>query len=115
MKKMLEREVYLCDFCGEEYYTPNCTGGCDKVICHDCRKAHSIEYNCGVYHQGSRDGIYCLECHGRISEGKGTQYETDKLKAYQRIKNLTYEYKGWVSEFEVKRKEAEFELERLCK
>jgi len=108
MKKLIEKETTLCDFCGAETWGSTCNG-CSKDICYDCMGKHAVEYNHGVYFAGSGDGLYCHECDTAL-----TTSGDPKLQAYKAIKALRAEEKGWHEDFRIRAEKAEAHLKTFA-
>ncbi len=68
VKKIIQREESVCDYCGSDdcVYMP-CLG-CGKDACYDCAKTHHVKYEHAVNCSGSGDGCYCNECDEKLRE-----------------------------------------------
>jgi hypothetical protein len=111
MKTLIQKEVDLCDFCqiNETPYTHCLT--CGKGICYDCRNTNSVEMLSRVWGSSSNDGLYCRKCyHSNLISGGD-----ELFKAYLEIRRLLEEHKAWVRVFTPRMKEAEENVNRLCR
>lgn len=108
MKKTVTEERTFCDVCGQPAW--RACQKCGKDLCYDCRKTAAKEYQHGVYFSGSKDGLYCLECDAALM-----RQADPKHLAYRRIEALRNEAKGWGSDFEKRKKEAESALEAFIR
>lgn len=104
MKKVIRKEVTLCDACGRETYIAKCLG-CGVEHCYDCQKQLGVEYRHGVSFSGSGDGYFCLKCDANPPEKVRGLHST-----YQIIKRLRYEADGYYQYFDETSKEAEAHL-----
>lgn len=108
MKKVIEKEVQICDQCGKETYCHTCLH-CGIEHCWECRKLHGVEYTHGVNFSGSGGGYYCNPCNFKLlAEGSD-----DLHNAYVLITNLRQEQKRWYSNFRAHSDKAESEVKRL--
>ena len=107
MKKTVEVEMTICDFCGENDCHRKCRG-CGKDICFECMNTNAKRYNSLVYAMTSDDGIYCHECDiEKLEDG-------DKLHAaYRKIESLKNEASGFNIDFKKRSDKAEAELKSL--
>ena len=107
MKKIMEKEVTICDECGKEEYVEACLG-CGIEHCNKCRKKCGVEYEHAVHISGSGDGYFCHECdiHPPTNIRKLHQ-------AYLNIRKLREESEEWYVNFGKHQKEAEAALEAL--
>lgn len=104
MRKIVEKEVTFCDFCGAENYVEPCLK-CGKEACWECKKKPEVgvEYSHAVYFCGGGDGFYCRPCDLALSESQADA----KHNAYVAIRSLRDELKGWQVSFEKRQKIAE--------
>ncbi len=109
MKKLIEKEVTLCDRCGKETYCEQCLGGCGIEHCWECRRERGVEYTHTVHFSGSDDGYYCTLCNTKLSE----QGSDDLHNAYLTIADLRREVKKWSADFETRSDKAEALLKQL--
>jgi len=93
LKKILPKEVHICDGCGKEEYCHACIG-CGVEYCYDCRKKLMVEYKHSVYASGTGDGDFCLKCNSTPPPKV-----RDLLYAYYTIKNLKSEEDSWHKDF----------------
>ena len=110
MKKIIEKEVTICDCCKKENYLDKCLN-CGVEHCHNCQKTQGVIFNHAVNFSGSDDGYYCNQCNGELSRSK----QDPLYNAYNKIKMLRDEAKKFYSIFDKKRKIAEHELGNLIK
>jgi hypothetical protein len=94
MKKTVVREVSvkICDACGAEEgkcdYFSECIR-CGKHYCYQCRKRWVIEYKPGVYHSGTFDGSYCVDCdRAAFSEGDALNLAYREIMALREAADL---------------------------
>lgn len=107
MKKTVEKEVTICDFCEKDGAFYSCLK-CGKDICYECRKIQAVEYSHAVYFQGSGDGLYCIECDSIL------RIDGDPLhRAYQVIQSLRNERNGFYADFQKRQEAAEAHLKSL--
>lgn len=106
MKKIVEREITVCDCCGEEapFAAYHC-GSCGTEHCYKCADREGVRYPHAVHVSGSGDGYYCRDCDKKLL-GK------DELhNAYRAIKALRDESEGYWSEFKKRQAKAEKAVE----
>lgn len=108
MKKVISKEVILCDNCNKEDLLTPCLK-CGKVFCWECKKIMGIEYNHAVHSQGSDDGFYCHRCDSKLKQTKDDLVH----RAYLNIKALRDEYKTWLVDFNKRSKLAEEHLKSM--
>lgn len=87
MKKIVEREIDICDFCKETETTGSSAMclNCGKSSCYPCGQI--FEYSSGVHFGGTRNGRYCLPCKAELIANP-----TPLFAAYLEIANLRDEY-----------------------
>lgn len=108
MKKAVQVEVAVCDFCGtEQSWGCDACLRCGKHICYECKKTKAVEYTHGVHFSGSGDGAYCVTCNAAM-EANPDQLFT----AYQRIAALKAEARRFQHDFEARREAAEVALKK---
>lgn len=101
VKKIVQKEVSICDVCGKEAYVHTCLG-CGMDFCWDCSKKDGITYEHAVYFSGTGDGFFCHKCDANPPK------KIEKLhQAYRRIRVLREEQEIWYSDFELRMREAE--------
>ena len=108
MKKMIEKEVTLCDSCEKEAYLKVCIR-CGVEHCYECKKFKGIEYTNGVRFSGTGDGYYCNECDGILF----TKEHNDLHFAYVIIRNLKTESQLYYADFSKRSTAAEDILSNL--
>ena len=108
MKKIIKKEVQICDACQKETYAETCLN-CGVEHCWECRKEHGVEYTHALYFSGSGDGYYCNSCHNELSAKP-----TNKLfNAYSAIADLKQEGNKWQRDFKARSDKAEALLKEL--
>jgi len=107
MKKIVQKEVSICDHCGKEEYTEPCLR-CGIEHCWECRETQGIEYRHSVHFQGTGDGYYCRACDKYLKEHKDILHS-----AYLAIKKLKNEEKEFYDDFKKRVDEAEEHLQYL--
>ncbi len=107
MKKILSKEVHICDACGQEGYCYVCVG-CGVEYCYDCKKTLMADYHHGVCGISDIDGYFCLKCNSTPPPKV-----KDLLHAYFVIKNL--EQEGWSKDFQMRSKVAEETVKKIRK
>ncbi len=108
MKKIIQKEVILCDVCGAEVpYADTCLC-CGTEHCHSCARTHGKEYRHGVYMMGSGDGYYCNICEPVLTAGNDPL-----LLAYKHIGELRNEEAVFRAGFKLRCEEAEERIVRL--
>lgn len=109
MRKMIEVEAEFCDSCQKRAMVNTCMR-CGIEHCYDCKEKLGVSYDKAVYFRGTGDGYYCRPCNTTLLiEGP-----PDKLfNAYLAIQRLQFEYKGFIEDFDARKKAAEREVERL--
>ena len=108
MKKIVQKEVHVCDKCGKETYPDPCLG-CGTEVCYECQPKHGKNYRHSVYFQGSGDGFYCSPCDTKLTEG-GTDA---RHNAYCAVKSLKDELEAWHTDFKRRQEKAEDALKSL--
>ena len=107
MKKLMEKEVTLCDECGKEDYLTACLG-CGVEHCYECKKTCGVEYEHATHIFGSVDGYFCHECDTHPPT------KVKKLhQAYLNIRRLRERSEKWFENNRMQEKEAEAALEAL--
>lgn len=107
-RKQTIKEVTICDACGsDQCFRDNCLG-CGVEHCYECHKKLGVEYQHGVYLQGSGDGYYCNRC-----EANKDIIATPLHKAYATIRNIREQHDRFYIDFDNRRKAAEAELKRI--
>jgi len=111
MKRMVTEEKTFCDFCKEETAWDKCEL-CQKDICYDCKKTKGKEYSPLVYFDTSGH-FYCHPCDNIMTEqSKGINpQEIKRYKLLRVVESLRHEYRGFLKDFEKRKKEAEEKLE----
>ena len=84
MKKIIKKEMYVCDICtsSDSIYT-HCKE-CGKDFCYECRKDNTVEYPHSVHCTGSGDGTYCNQCDAKLKKSGNNEL----YNWYQKIKRL---------------------------
>ena len=108
MRKIVEKEITLCDSCEKESYLESCLR-CGVEHCYDCKKLKGIEYTHGVRFSGTGDGYYCNECDSILF----TKEHSELHSAYVRIKNLKTESRLFYADFDKRANTAEQTLSQL--
>lgn len=108
MKKIIEKEVQICDCCGKETYCDSCLR-CGLEHCWECRKECGVEYTHGVHFSGSGDGYYCTICNDELAK----QGPDNLYNCYVKIANLKKESKEWYLDFHARSDKAEARLKQL--
>jgi len=109
MKKIVEKEVNICDVCGKEDYCSSKCLICGFEACYDCKKTTMTEFNHAVHFSGSNDGDYCNKC---LSQPIPQKHEA-LLQAYRNIKVLRNESVAWNEDFKIRSEKAEARVEQL--
>lgn len=109
MKKVIEKQISVCDVClKEDVYVRACLN-CGKEMCWECQKKSGVEYSGSVYFSGSGDGFYCTDCNRELSSKANNPIHN----AYKHILRIKEEHKAWSDNFEERRKQAEQALRDL--
>ncbi len=109
MKKLIEKEVQVCDCCGKETHCEQCLGGCGLEHCKWCRRECGVGYTHAVHFSISDDGYYCALCNTKLSE----QGSDDLHNAYLAITDLRREAKRWSADFSARSDKTEALLKQL--
>ncbi len=103
MKKMVQIETTMCDFCeGDDNTFCRPCMGCGRDLCFDClsesepARAHGKCFSNNVY-CSTRSAAFCFTCLAVI--------EMPLLTAFRRVEALSAEHKAWCANFD-KRQEA---------
>lgn len=108
MKKIIEKEVQICDHCRKETYCDTCLN-CGVEHCWECRKTDGVEYTHAIYVSGSGDGYYCNSCNSELLQN----HSNDVFNAYLVIADLKQEAKRWNRDFKTRSDKAETLLKKL--
>ncbi|HEA69806.1 hypothetical protein LCGC14_1334740 [marine sediment metagenome] len=108
MKKIIEREIGVCDHCGSDNCVFDSCFKCGKDLCMDCRKTQGVMYNFAVHFRGD-DGYYCLSCDSKLRESKGDPVHN----AFVVIQLLRKESDSWHKDFRARSDRAEENLKIL--
>jgi len=110
MKRVIEKEVTICDKCNKETYVRKCLK-CGVEHCWDCRQTEGVEYTHSVWSSGSGDGYYCNKCDTELKKT-----HSDKLhSAYLTIEDLGIEYNSFIENYDKRAKTAESVIKELIK
>src|SRR5581483_7459337 len=66
MKKIVQKETTVCDFCDNDESVYGRCLGCGKHVC----EAHGVRYSLSGF-ENSRsyeDGVYCKECDAKLDD-----------------------------------------------
>lgn len=108
MRKIVSKEVTICDNCGKEGYVETCLR-CGVEYCWKCRKDLGVEYSHGVDFSGSGDGYYCASCDVYLRQHGGDSLHL----AYLEIQKLKREASGFYADFKIRQDEAEAKIKQL--
>jgi hypothetical protein len=122
MKRTVTKEIDICDICetNEAGYRSRCLA-CGKSYCYECSKAYAVQMSCGVFHEGSNDGCYCINCYTALEREvqKPVSGMFQDLKplflAYWQIKMLREEYNTFWMKFKPRQEAVERHLEMLLR
>jgi len=108
MKKIVQKEVQICDQCGKETYCEKCFK-CGVEHCYECRKKFGVKYTHAVYLSGSGDGYYCTDCNNLLLKNGNDPLHT----AYYNIFTLINESRGFYNDFKIRADKAEAVIKEL--
>lgn len=110
MRQTIQKEVTLCDVCGEEGYAEPCLK-CGKEVCWKCKKTQGVTYNAGVYFSGSGDGFYCHSCNETLILSRADELHN----AYTHIRALRNEAEAFGRDFKNRQERAEEAIRPLLR
>lgn len=111
MKKTIEKEIDVCDECGDEQHVYYKCKHCGIDHCWDCREEHGEQYAHSVHCSGSGDGYYCNACDNKLRDSKANAL----YNSYQGIQHLRKEENMFYVSFKERKNMAESKLQNLLK
>lgn len=110
MRKIVEKEIEICDSCGTDDCVFNECASCGKHYCYNCNKTRHVgkEFPHSVYCSGSDDVYFCTGCLS-----VPTPRTVAILAAYQTISLLRAENKAWYEDFKQRSDKAEAEVRKI--
>ncbi len=102
MKKIVQREIIVCDVCEEECPEYSLCHHCYATYCWD-HSEELVHYTHGVWSSGGGDGCYCLSCDATLTKSR-TDPRHNALRA---LVLLREEGEVWRREFKRRAEAAE--------
>jgi len=109
MRRKVEREITVCDVCGEVCYD-SCLG-CGADHCYDHKTELGITYQYAVHLSGSGNGYYCLGCDARLRASGDDPLHS----AYLKVKMLVDEVEAFHTDIHKRAEKANALVEALRK
>lgn len=106
MKKLITKELKVCDWCETDEHVYHECLICGKDACFNCGEVNMTSLAHGVHFSGSGDGGYCNDC-------LETNQDNKLIIAYNVIQTLRKEEENWYADFKIRQETAEKRIKEL--